>query len=305
MSAQKILFITLSNVGDAVLTTPTLEALHQSYPNAKVDIVCDKRSAELFEYCPYLHRIFIKEKNAGLVPNLKLILALRIRYYDIAVDLRTDILLKLIRAQRKLYKLPNHLTLSMHSAVKHFSAIREASNVPIPATKLWSSVTIDQKIHSIMLPLKGKNILALGLGANFSGKIWPVACYIALSDALAPYFDAVLLLGNTQEQLFSQQFIAQSQLPTYDFCGKLTLVETYVALKQATYFVGNDSGLGHIASAAAIPTFTIFGPGSPARYLPWSKKARYYQASSQTITQIDANTIAGLIVDDLSAIKPA
>ena len=53
---KKILFITLSNIGDVILTTPTLEALHFKYPNAIFDIVGDKRSRILFKYCPYINK---------------------------------------------------------------------------------------------------------------------------------------------------------------------------------------------------------------------------------------------------------
>lgn len=299
MSAQKILLITLSNIGDVVLTTPTLEALNQTYPNACIDIVCDQRSAELFEFCPYRNQVIIKEKNAGLARNLKLMFALRKNYYDIAVDLRTDLLLKLVRAKRKYYKLPNHASLDLHSAEKHFSAIKEISKVTVPATSLWSSVAIEQKIESLIISFKDKRILALGLGANFAGKVWPVRCYVELSQVLAPYFDVLVLLGNHKEKSLSEQFIAQSTLPTFDFCGKLSLIETFELLKNVTYFVGNDSGLGHLASAANIATFTIFGIGNPARYLPWSKKSHYYQAPNQEISQVNAREIASLITGHL------
>jgi len=50
---KKILFITLSNIGDAILTTPVLEYLHQKYPKAKIDIVGDFRSKEIFNNCNY------------------------------------------------------------------------------------------------------------------------------------------------------------------------------------------------------------------------------------------------------------
>jgi len=296
---QKILLITLSNIGDVVLTTPTLEALNQSYPNATIDIVCDQRSAELFEDCPYRHQIIIKEKNAGLVNNLKLIFVLRKNYYDIAVDLRTDVLLKFVRAKRKFYKLPNNTSQHLHSADKHFSAIKTISTVAIPSTTLWSSLATKQKIQSLLFELKDHKILALGLGANFAGKIWPVVAYIELSQALAPYVDAVVLLGNEKEKSLSEQFMAQSSMPTFNFCGKLTLIETFELLKNVTYFVGNDSGLGHLASAANIPTFTIFGVGSPARYLPWSKKAQYYQDPHQEITHIKPATIANLVIGQI------
>ena len=58
----KILFITLSNIGDAILTTPTLESLHFKYPNALFDIVGDMDSG------PFTDRssIFKKMRNTSI-----------------------------------------------------------------------------------------------------------------------------------------------------------------------------------------------------------------------------------------------
>ena len=46
---KKILFITLSNIGDVILTIPTLLKLSERYKNAKFDIVGDDRSKILFK----------------------------------------------------------------------------------------------------------------------------------------------------------------------------------------------------------------------------------------------------------------
>jgi len=63
---NKILFISLSNIGDAVMTTPVLQALHELYPEAVIDIVGDQRSSEIFKYCPFLGEIFHKHKSSFL-----------------------------------------------------------------------------------------------------------------------------------------------------------------------------------------------------------------------------------------------
>ena len=48
-TVRKVLLTTLSNIGDAIMTTPVMEALHARYPQAQLDIVIDPRSADLFE----------------------------------------------------------------------------------------------------------------------------------------------------------------------------------------------------------------------------------------------------------------
>jgi ADP-heptose:LPS heptosyltransferase len=42
-----------------------IEALHQQFPDAVIDIVCDQLSAIIFQYYPYLSKLIHKEKKAG------------------------------------------------------------------------------------------------------------------------------------------------------------------------------------------------------------------------------------------------
>ncbi len=87
-STRHILLITLSNIGDALMTTPVLEALHRQYPQAVIDIVTDARASDLFEHCPYRGEIILKQK--GWRGTIALLKQLRVTRYDLIVDLRTD-----------------------------------------------------------------------------------------------------------------------------------------------------------------------------------------------------------------------
>jgi ADP-heptose:LPS heptosyltransferase len=55
----------LSNIGDAVLTTPALECLHPCYPEAVIDLLADARALDALEHCPNRGDIFLKEKSGG------------------------------------------------------------------------------------------------------------------------------------------------------------------------------------------------------------------------------------------------
>jgi len=64
-ATMRLLVITLSNIGDAVMTTPVIVALRQQYPDAIIDIVTDARACELFEHMPGKGTVFLKDKQAG------------------------------------------------------------------------------------------------------------------------------------------------------------------------------------------------------------------------------------------------
>ena len=112
---KKILFVSLSNIGDVILTTPTLVRLGQKYRNAKIDIIGDARSEILYKYCPLVDKFYQKNKSEGFIGTLKLINKIRSNTYDLAVDLRSDGLLYFIKADKKLYKMSPMTTCEMQS----------------------------------------------------------------------------------------------------------------------------------------------------------------------------------------------
>ncbi len=58
-----------------------------------------------------------------------------------------------------------------------------------------------------------------------------------------------------------------------DFVGKLSLPEAAACLERAALYVGNDSGLMHLAAATGTPTLGLFGPTPVAEYAPAGQRA--------------------------------
>jgi lipopolysaccharide heptosyltransferase II len=303
---HRILFVTLSNIGDAILTTPALEALHQAYPTAVVDIVADARSADLFRHCPYVGRIILKHKRSGWAGLWKLVRQLRQSRYDLAVDLRTDGLLWLARCKRRTGKIPNRRAQEQrwHSAEQHFRAIAgETTLQQPPACKIWLSDTERAQAQSMLGDWRGKTLLALGPGANFAGKIWPAENFIALANRLQRHFDAVVLLGNQQEKSITHGIASRLNLPVIDCVGKTDLLTAAAILEQVRVFVGNDSGLGHLAAAVDTPTMTVFGVGQPWRYRPWGGAAQWLQDPALEIANVRVESIAERVEAQLEAAR--
>ncbi|MSR16092.1 MAG: lipopolysaccharide heptosyltransferase family protein, partial [Gammaproteobacteria bacterium] len=88
----RLLVITLSNIGDVVLTTPVFEALTAHFPDRRIDIVRDARSIDALASAPYVGEIFLRHKRAGWTGLLALIKTLRRRRYHLVVDLRSPVL---------------------------------------------------------------------------------------------------------------------------------------------------------------------------------------------------------------------
>jgi heptosyltransferase-3 len=290
-SVRSILLVTLSNVGDAVLTTPVMEALHNKYPLALLDIVTDARAAALVAHCPYRRDIILKDKRAGwrgLPPLLK---RLRTSRYDLAVDLRTDGLLWLLRARRRLgrgFFRPHE----GHAVERHFAVISQRERIAgMPPPCVWVSAAETAFARQVLTGLPGQRWLALGPGARGSGKHWPGDRFVTLASRLREHLDAVILLGSDSDADICAQIAATLPLPCINLAGKTDLLQAAAVLQQALLFVGNDSGLGHLAAAAGTPTVTAFGPGDPHRYHPWHPQARWVQSTSGHVEDLGVDDV--------------
>lgn len=303
-TVQHILFVTLSNIGDAVLTTPCLEALHRCCPAAVIDMVVDPRSQAIFGACPYLGQRIVLDKKTGWRGRLALIRRLRQQRYDLAVDLRSDWLLYFMRARHKLAKFSSRAGRGLHSAEKHAAALRPLGITTTPETRLWLAPAHRQYAEHKLASWAEWRILALGPGANFAGKIWPVEYYVALVKQLADSFDGVLLLGSQQDAERAALFTRDCPLPVINACGECDLLEAAALLEHAGLFVGNDSGLGHIASAVGIPTMTVFGPGFPARYRPWGPSAGWLQSRDGSMQSLTPDDVAHYIRHKWPWVRP-
>lgn len=298
---HSILLITLSNIGDAVLTTPVLQALQASYPQAIIDIVTDARAAELFTHCPARGAIILKHKQLGWRGTFALVRQLRARSYDLVVDLRTDGLTLLLRARQRLTR-RHSKPAGRHAVERHFGVIREWLQLEtIPPVHVWLSNAEHAFAQQQLAGLPGQHWLALGPGARWQGKCWPVDRYSRLATGLQPHFDALILLGSQADRERCAQIEAGVDFPCVNLAGRTNLLQATAVLQFARLFVGNDSGLGHLAAAADTPTVTVFGPGDPRRYHPWHPLARWVQSATGAIADVSVATVSALALQQPSS----
>jgi ADP-heptose:LPS heptosyltransferase len=292
-STRTILLITLSNIGDALMTMPVLEALHHQYPQAVIDIVTDARARDLFEYCPYRGEIILKHK--GWRGTLALVKRLRVTHYDLIVDLRTDGLTLLLRARRKLTRRGNRTT-GGHAVERHFGVItQDVRPAEIPPQRVWLTDSHRTFAQQQLADLPGKRWLMLGPGARWAPKCWSPENYVDLANQLTDYFDAIILLGSRDDMNTCQHISKSLVLPHQNLAGKTDLLQVAAILEQAQLFVGSDSGLGHLAAASGTPTLTVFGPGDPERYHPWHPQARWVQSEDDSIDNVTVSQVVELV----------
>jgi len=261
---MRILFITATRLGDAVLSTGVLDHLLTLYPDARFTIACGPVAEGLFARMPRLERIIVVDKRRFDLHWVSLWAQVAGHRWDLVVDLRGSALSLCLLAKRRAImrggRRPGH-------RLSHIAGALDLSPTPLPVT--W---TAPQDIfHAAALLPKGAPIIGLGPTANWAGKIWPAESFVALFAALAkrlPGARAAVFGGPGTGERDAAMGVLNALPGAIDLVGSLTLAETAACLARCQLFVGNDSGLMHLAAASGTPTLGLFGPTPATEYAP-------------------------------------
>lgn len=264
---MKILFITATRIGDAVLTTGLLQTLMAQYPQAAITVACGAPAAPLFEDMPQISRVIVLRKRRANLHWLDLWLACIGQRWDLVVDLRRSALGWFLRAGKR-------RRLGRGGGRRHkVVVLAETLGLsPPPAPCLWSGPEHRRAADRLV---EGRQpILVLAPTANWAGKTWPVDRFVELSrqltapDGPLPGATVAIACAASEEPLAAPVANAIPKERRLLLAG-LPLQTVHAVLQRSALFVGNDSGLMHIAAAAGVPTLGLFGPSEDAHYAPW------------------------------------
>lgn len=297
----RILVVTLSNIGDVVMTTPVLEALAARYPDHLIDLLTDARSTQLLEAAPFVGTLWQRDKRAPWTAQLGLIRALRRTRYTLIVDLRTRIIGWLLRSPKRLFK-PGTRVAGQHAVDEHFAALAPLTgDQEPPPCKVYLSAAHRLAAQQWLADLPGQRWLAVAPGANWPGKRWPDDHYRELINLQSANFDAAIIVAGRAD--LARPFTSDDLLlPTLNLSEQTDLITAAAVLERAHAVVGNDSGLGHIAAALGVPTLTVFGPGDPERYRPRGPHVKVAYAPNKDLQRLSAADVSNALDELMSEI---
>lgn len=268
---MRILFITSTRIGDAVLSTGLLDHLLRTYPEARFTVACGPVAEGIFTRMPRLERLILLTKKRWSLHWLELWSKVAFRRWDLVVDLRGSAIAWLLRTRRRA------VMRGGRRAGHRLQHIAETLGVsPAPRPVVWYSAE-DSARAAALLPTGPW--LILGPTSNWHVKTWPAERFVELTHKLTWLFGPlpkafVAVLGGPGEQERRMAAPVLAALPNaVDLVGKLSLPEVAAALARASLYVGNDSGLMHIAAATGVPTLGLFGPTPSDEYGPVGARA--------------------------------
>ncbi len=292
---MKILFVTSNRLGDAVLSTGLLDHLLRTYTRPRITIACGPHAEGVFARMPGRERTIVLEKQAWNLHWLPFWARVAARRWDLVVDLRGSALTYTVLARRRavIRPHPGHKTAQL-------AAVLGLQTPPLPV--MWTDAE-DRARAAALLPAN-RLVIALGPTANWAPKIWPAERFVALYRALAgsSLAGAVPVIlggpGATERAIAAPVLAALPE--AIDLVGRLSLPEAASVLASSALYVGNDSGLMHLAAASGCPTLGLFGPTSAREYGPAGRRAAAITGSGPEMRDLsvaDALAAAERLID--------
>ncbi|MBV9785150.1 MAG: glycosyltransferase family 9 protein [Acidisphaera sp.] len=302
---MRILFVSSNRIGDAVITCGVLDHLIRTHPECRITIACGPAAVEVFARMPNRERTISFEKRRWDLHWLALWRQTAFTFWDLVVDIRGSALGYFLPARRRVIRrrLPGRM-------YEQYAGMLGISPPPLPV--VWTAAA-DRARAAELLP-EGGPYIGLGATANWTGKIWPAERFAALFHRLAatalPGARAVVLAGPGDRERGMAQPLLDALPGAIDLCGRLTIPEAAACIQRCALYVGNDSGLTHLAAAAGTPTVGLCGTTSDRaeEMVPAGRRAVWALAQGSTmealgVDEAEAACLA-LLATDAPPIAP-
>jgi ADP-heptose:LPS heptosyltransferase len=251
---MRILFISSNRIGDAVITCGVLDHLIRSYTDCRITIACGPAAEGVFARMPNRERTIIVVKQPHDVHWLKLWREVVFTLWDLVVDMRGSLLAFLVPTRRRAVRrrVPGRM-------FEQYAAMLGITPAPLPV--VWTAPADRARAAALLPP--GRPVIGFGATANWAPKVWPADRFAALFQKLADgplpgAIPAVFAGPGDAERLMAAPLLAA--LPSaIDLCGTLILPEAAACIQRCAVYIGNDSGLMHLAAASGAPTIGLCG----------------------------------------------
>ena len=282
---KRILFITLSNFGDVILTLPVLDALRTNYPDALITVIVGPRPWEIFRNNPYIHKLIIYNKYAPLREKIHLFFQLRKEHFDVVIDLRNTLFGALLPTQFRtspFLRLPSGLRHMKEQNLYRLKRALRQKEIRIDGVEKSLLISQEDKDYiSALLEDRGidqqEKIIIVSPAAGGRTRRWEKEKFIQLCQRVAKDY-SLILIGRRQDQSLAQEIKANCKGKIFDFAGMTNLAQLAFLLKKASVVIVCDTGILHLASYLDIPIVGLFGPSDEYRYGPWSTKFKVIAA---------------------------
>ena len=284
---KKVLVIKLRGIGDAVLALPAIKALKQSHAQAQVTAIMPPPALQVLEHSPDVNRRVAWKRGREIPIGL----GLRGERFDCLVNFhaspRSAFLGYLSGARRRVIhdhsgrpwfgsvRVPD-ATVRKSAIERDLDAVR-ALNLPVLLTsrpeitleggkKEWARQFLEEN------GVKAKAPVTVAIGASNPSKRWPEDRFGHMCKRISERGTPVILLTQQTDSLLLPRFFAECPQERILHLQDFPLRKVIALLWASRLYIGNDSGIKHLACALGTPTLTLFGPEDVEEWHPYRRE---------------------------------
>ena len=280
---KKILLIRPGGIGDAVLLLPAIHSLKENFPDAHIDILCEKRNADIFNLSGDINHIYLYNKGFELFKCIW-------NRYDVVID--TEQWHRLSAIVAYLTKAPIRMGFDTNERGRLFThrtaygqddyevysflhLIAPITEKPLSFDVNKSFIDTERILLSYSSFLKGiknnEEYIAIFPGASVKEKRWGGEKYGQVAKVFQDRGYKIIIFGShadTEDAAKIKEYADNS----LDLTGKTSLKEVAAILKYCKLLITADSGLMHIAYGVGTPTVSLFGSSREKKWAPRGEK---------------------------------
>ena len=268
---RRILVITLSNIGDIILTTPVIRALSKEFPDSRIDVMVGPSGKDIFSKDPRIFKLVVYDKHVSIAEKRRLQLKLRKLKYDLVVDLRNTVFPILLAPKYRTSPIQSFPKDVVHKKDRHLYRLfpfgieypGEGSYIYIPKE---DEDYVDNliKTNAVTDP-----VVIVNPGAKSHLKRWTIEGFAEVCDRLIGECAAsIVFVGIGTDKDIVLSVAGKMKNKHHDFVDKTNIRQLAGLLKRSSLLITNDSAPMHLGCAVGTKVLAIFGPTDPKKYGP-------------------------------------
>jgi len=284
---MKILVLNQNYIGDVVFTLPAIRSLREGYPDSYIEVVVGENALPVLKENPYINSLIprpksLRDKKAFLKRIREINYDMCLSFSSRSVELA--ILSFLSGCKKRLgffnpstflfYNFYLKENIDEHSAVDYLRLAIAGGGKKVPIIpEIFLSEEEVQRSENILnaLGIGSKDkIFGVLLGGSTVFKRWHPPILQELLKRLV-IKGKVLLFGGNEFKEFGASLV-KGMYNIYNLAGYLSLREAMALVRFCNIFIGQDSGLTHIAAALGVPTIGLYGVTDPKRTAPLGRR---------------------------------
>ena len=282
-------------IGDGIMCLPAIRAFKHSFPSEHLAVAAKRYLADIFLNIPEIDEVIPLPDRWACLPGAG---ALREKHFTRGILFTNSFSSALLFRMAGIRSLtgysrdgrgwmltdrvprtaePAHQQFHYLNIIEHLSGRRNRRDFPsalavAAAEKEWAERFLQEQGIA-----PGRMLLAVSpMAAYGSAKAWPPDRF---HEVIRHWLKsqpgvAVLLLGAPSERQGIAAIAAGLPAGTLNLAGRLTLRRSIAVLSRCRLFIGNDSGMMHIAAALSVPLVAVFGPTEPGSTAPLAARFR-------------------------------